>query len=122
MSTYESKIEDIELIQGDSSNIWFFGLPDGAILDSNWEAKYTIIDDFGKTPLIERTLPKNSGTGFGDKYTANTKFVFQIYPSESAILSENVKYIVGVEIKNTTIPYRSEVAQFKVKVKPSATV
>lgn len=116
---YESKIEDIELVQGDSSNLWFFGLPDGSVLGADWIGKYTIRADFGTVALVERALPKNSGTGFGDKYTANTKFVFQIYPSESANLTVGEKYIVGVEIKNDTIPYRSEVAQFRVKVRGS---
>ncbi len=96
-----------------------FGLPDNSVLGIDWTAKYTIRADFGTAALIERTLPKNSGTGFGDKYTAGTKFVFQIYPTESANLTVGEKYIVGVEIKNDSIPYRSEVAQFRVKIRGS---
>lgn len=118
--TYESKIDDLELIQGDSSNIWFFGLPDESSLELNWQAKYTIISDFGVAAEVERNLPLNSGTGTGDIYPANSKFVFQIYPTESILLNPNQKYIVGVEIRNDTISYRSEVAQFKLKIKPSA--
>ena len=117
-STYVSKIEDIELIKGDSSPIWFFGLPDSTVLSADWTAKFAIVTDFGTSAVIERTLPKNSGTGAGDTYTAGTKFVFQILPSESALLDSGLKYIAAVEIKNDVINYRAEIAQFKVKVKP----
>jgi len=115
---YESVIEDTEIVQGDSTKIWFFGLPDNSVLGADWTAKYSIIPENGGVALVTRDLPKNSGTGFGDKYTAGTKFVFQIYPSESSILTAGEKYKVGVEIKNDTIPYRSEIAQFKVKILP----
>lgn len=115
---YESKIEDLELIKGDSSDIWFFGLPDNSVLGVNWTAKYAIVSDFGTASIVERTLDKNSGTGAGDTYTAGTKFVFQISPTESALLTAGEKYIVAVEIKNDTIPYRGEIAQFKIKIKP----
>jgi hypothetical protein len=116
---YTSLIEDCELIQGDSSPIYFLGSKDSRTLDSNWSAKYTIRQDYNSAALVERILPLNSGLGEGDKYTEGTKFVFQIYPSESSILTVGEKYYVGVEIKNSSIPYRQEVAQFRVKVRAS---
>ena len=116
---YESKIQDTEIIQGDSSPIYFFGHEDDIQLnDGNWVAKYTILTDFGTSPIISRDLPLNSGTGTGDTFTAGTRFVFQITPDESAILTAGEKYIVSVEISNSTIPYKSEIAQYKLKVKP----
>lgn len=115
---YESKIEDLELIQGASSDIYFFGNKDGSQLDDgNWEANYTILTAFGTSPIVSRVLPLNSGTGTGDTYTAGTKFIFQITPDECALLTANEKYIVTVEIKNPIIPYNGEIAQFKLKIK-----
>jgi hypothetical protein len=116
---YESKIKDIELIQGDSSDIWFFGLPDGSDLSGgDWNAVYAVLTDFGTTPIIERALPLNDGTGEGDSYPASTKFVFQITPDESALMESSTKYQVVVQVNNLTIPYRGEIAQFKAKIKP----
>ena len=116
---YESKIQDTEIIQGDSSPIYFFGHEDNIQLDDgDWVASYTILTEYGTTPIVSRVLPLNSGTGTGDSYTAGTRFVFQITPSESAILEVSTKYLVSVEIKNDTIPYKGEIAQYKMKVKP----
>ena len=116
---YESLIEDFDLIQGDSSPIWFFGLPDGSSLnDGNWNAQCKIMEDYGKPPLVggPRTLSLNSGTGLGDEYPIGSKFVFQILPSESAQLLPNTKYAIVVEIWNESLNYMCEVARFKCKV------
>jgi hypothetical protein len=119
---YESKIQDLEIIKGDSSDIWFFGLPDNSVLGTDWVASFAIISDFGTSPIVSRVLDKNSGLGTGDTYAPGTKFVFQIRPNETALLTENEKYWVGVEIRNDTIPYRGEIAQFKIKVKPQIVI
>jgi hypothetical protein len=114
--TYESLIEDFEMVQGDSSPIWFMGLPDGRYLnDGNWSGRYVIALKHGDTPIIDRPLPFNSGTGEQDSYEAGTKFVFQILPSESELLTGK-KYIVAVEISNDSINYRGEIARFELKV------
>ncbi len=116
---YESKIQDTDIIQGDSSPIYFFGLKDNSPLDDgNWEGQYTIIETFGSSPVVSRALPLNSGTGTGDTYTAGTRFIFQILPSESALLESGKKYIVSVQIKNDSISYSGEIAQYKLKVLP----
>lgn len=118
-----SLIEDFDLIQGDSSPLYYFGLPDGSQLDDgNWSATFAVLTDYGTSPIVTRTLPLNSGTGAGDTYIAGTKFVFQITPAESAALTVGVKYIVAVEISNDTIPYKGEVAQFKLKIKPQGVI
>lgn len=114
---YESLIDDIELVQGDSSAIWFVGLQDSRqVDDGNWTAQLIISEDFGKNNIITRTLPVNSGTGEGDKYTAGTKFVFQILPSESSQLNSGVKYAVTIEVTNSSIQYNGEIARFKCKI------
>lgn len=118
-----SLIEDTELIQGDSSDIFFFGLPDSSDLTGgDWVAQYTILTEYGATPSISRNLLLNDGNGEGDSYAPGSKFVFQIIPDESATLTVGVKYIVNVEIKNDTIPYKGEVAQYKMKIKPQGVV
>jgi len=114
---YKSLISDMELIQGDSSAIWFIGHPDNRPLDDGfWDAEVIIAEDFGQTPIIRRTLPVNSGVGEGDKYTPGIKFVFQIFPEESIQLQANKKFAVTIEIKNESIFYNGEIARFKVKI------
>jgi hypothetical protein len=115
---YVSLIEDKEMVQGDSSDIYFLGVKDGRSLATNWVCKYTIIEDFGKSPIVQRTLSLNSGLGEGDSYTVGTKFIFQVLPTESALLIPGKKYIISVQMSNPTIPYNSEIAQYRVKIKP----
>ena len=120
---YESKIEDTEIIQGDSSPIYFFGHEENIQLDDgNWIAQYTILTEYGTSPIVSRTLPLNDGTGTGDSYVVGTRFVYQITPDESALLDVGTKYLVSVEIKNDTIPYKGEIAQYKMKVKNQGVV
>jgi len=45
-------------------------------------------------------------------------FVHQIQPDESALLQAGKKYFVSIQIKNDSIGYSGEVAQFKLKIKP----
>lgn len=113
---YESLIENMDIVQGDSSAIWFIGLPDGRVLDSNWSGRYVIAEKHGATPIIDRVLPLNSGSGEGDVYDVSTKFVFQMLPSETALLTGNKKYKVAVEISNDSINYRGEIARFELNV------
>lgn len=115
--TYESLIEDFDLVHGDSSAIYFVGLPDGSLLDDgNWTARYTISSKFGDTPIVDVVLPFNSGSGSGDIYTAGTKFVFQVIPTESANLTGGKKYDCAVEITNNSINFNNEIARFKINV------
>lgn len=115
--SYESLIEDFEIVQGDSSPIWFIGLPDGRYLnDGNWTGRYVIANKHGDTAIIDRPLPFNSGVGEQDNYEAGTKFVFQILPDESDLLTGNKKYSAAVELSNDTINYRGEIARFELKV------
>ena len=115
--SYQSLIGDIELIQGDSSPIWFLGLPDNRQLDDGeWSAQYIIAENFGAPSIIQRSLPVNSGLGEGDKYAPGTKFIFQILPSESVILTAGLKYTITVEISNPSLSYNGEIARFKAKI------
>jgi len=114
---YESLIEDIDLVQGDSSPIWFIGMPDGRQLDDGtWSARYVVAPAHGATPVVDIALGLNDGTGELDTYTVGTKFVFQIIPDDSALLDGNRKYIVAVEISNTSINFRKEIARFRANV------
>lgn len=114
---YESLIENIDLVQGDSTPIWFLGLPDGSQLDDgNWNARYIVSDKFGGTQILNNALLLNSGAGTGDTYTAGTKFIFQIIPTDSATLAGGSKYDCAVEVWNTTLTYNAEIARFKINV------
>lgn len=117
MATYKSLIDDFDIVQGDSSAIWFIGHPNGIQLDDgNWNGRVIVAEDFGTNLVVDRALPLNSGTGEGDSYTVGTKFVFQLLPAETLSLTANRKYAVTVELSNTTINYNGEIARFKIKV------
>ncbi len=112
--TYKSLITDGELVQGSSSDITLFNTDMANDLSVGWEARYTIVEKFGETPLVDRILPLNEE---GD-LPANSAFVHQITPSESQALIAGKKYYVSVQIKNDNMPYSEEVAQFKLKILP----
>jgi hypothetical protein len=114
---YESLIEARELVQGDSSPIWFFGLPDNSTLDDgNWTARYVVSNKFGGTAYLDKVLPLNSGTGTGDTYAQGTRFIFQILPVDSATLTGGTKYKCTVEISNPAINFKNEIARFGLSV------
>lgn len=104
-----SLIDNMELIQGDSSTIFKFGESTGKVLDDNWEASFVIVETDVNTPIISRTLSKDN---------EKLNFIFQILPTDSEILEVGKKYQVAVEIKNETLNFNVEVAQFKLKILP----
>jgi len=106
---YTSLIEDTEIIQGDSSEIFTFSESTSAILDATWSASFSIIENYGTSPIITRPLPKSEDL---------KSFVFQILPAESTQLTAGLKYLVGIQVSNSSINYNAEVAQFKLKVLP----
>jgi len=114
---YESLIGNIDIVEGDSSDIWFIGMPDGRQLDTGfWSARYVIATKNGAVPIVERNLSLNSGVDEGDSYPTGTKFVFHILPSESAQLTGNKKYAVAVELSNPSINFKRELARFTANV------
>jgi hypothetical protein len=104
-----SLIDNMDLIQGDSSTIFKFGESTGKVLDDNWEASFVIVETDVNTPIISRTLSKDN---------EKLNFIFQILPTDSEILEVGKKYQVAVEIKNETLNFNVEVAQFKLKILP----
>ena len=67
-----SLIDNMDLIQGDSSTIFKFGESTGKELDTNWEASFAIIETDPNTPIISITLSKDD---------ENMNFIFQILPN-----------------------------------------
>jgi hypothetical protein len=109
----DSLIEDLEIIKGDSSKVYLLGSKDVAEFDADWYASYTIRkDNVDGNVVVERALPKNLASG---DIFADTKFVFQIYPTESALLTAG-KYFLSVQLSNDTLPYRRELIQSKLLV------
>ena len=104
-----SLIDNMDLIQGDSSTIFKFGESTGKVLDNSWEASFAIIEIDPNTPIISRTLSKDA---------ENMNFIFQILPTDSKILEVGKKYQVAIEIKNVSLNFNVEVAQFKLKILP----
>jgi len=112
---YKSLMKDDDLVRGTSSDINMFST-DMADDLTGWEARYTIAETLeNDTPIIDRALPLNDGT---DGTPVNSAFVHQILPHESLVLEPNKKYWVSIEIKNDSIQYNAEVAQYKLKILP----
>lgn len=104
-----SLIDNMDLIQGDSSTIFKFGESTGRVLDDNWEASFVIVETDPNTPIISRTLSKDE---------SQNNFIFQILPTDSEKLEVGKKYQVAIEIKNNSLNFNVEVAQFKLKILP----
>jgi len=111
---YESLIEDTEIIQGDSSDIYLFTI-DETELDEGFTASFTIRKSFSEPAIVSRDLVRNDGS---EGYVAGSQLVFQLKPEDTSLLTVGVKYIVSVEIRNPDISYNAEVAQFKLKILP----
>jgi len=112
---YKSLMKDDDLVRGTSSDINMFSTDMAEDL-SAWTATYTIAETLeDPNPIISRGLPLNDGT---DGTPANSAFVHQILPHESLVLEPNKKYWVTIEIKNDSIQYNAEVAQYKLKILP----
>ena len=104
-----SLIENMELIQGDSSTIFKFGESTGKVLNDDWTASFAIIEVDVTAPIISRTLSKDA---------EKLNFIFQILPTDSELLEVGKKYQVAIEIKNEALNFNVEVAQFKLKILP----
>jgi hypothetical protein len=113
---YKSLMKDDDLVRGTSSDINMFSTDMTEDLSVGWEATYTIAETLEEAnPIIRRALPLNDGT---DGTPANSAFVHQILPHESQMLEPGKKYWVTIEIKNDSIQYNAEVAQYKLKILP----
>lgn len=104
-----SLIENMDLIQGDSSTIFKFGESTGKVLNDAWVASFAIIEADVNAPIISRTLSKDQ---------EKLNFIFQILPTDSENLEVGKKYQVAIEIKNEDLNFNVEVAQFKLKILP----
>jgi len=109
----------MDLVVGDSTPIWYIGLPDGSpISGNNWTARYFIAPKFGDTAIVQRDLILNDVPVSGGLYATGSHFVFQIFPEESALLTQQKKYAVTVEITNLGIKFNREIARFWVNMLP----
>jgi len=109
-------MKDDDLVRGTSSDINVFSTDMTQDLMVDWEARYTIAETLeNANPIIDRALPLNDGS---DGTPAGSAFVHQILPHESLVLEAGKKYWVSIEIKNNTIQYNAEVAQYKLKILP----
>lgn len=111
---YESLIDNTEIIQGDSSDIYLFTL-DGTMLADEFTSKFTVRENWDTPVVITRVLSKNDGS---EGYVAGSHFVFQLTPAETATLAVGTKYIVSIQVTNESLTYNAEIAQFKLKILP----
>ena len=72
-----SLIDNMDLIQGDSSTIFKFGESTGKVLDNSWEASFAIIETDPNAPIISRTLSKDVISSLDkDFQSSNISFAF----------------------------------------------
>ena len=101
----------IEIIQGDSSDIYEFSSDDFPDLSSlDWVGTYTVRDKNVKgTILLTGSLTRNE---------AATAFTFQLTPTESATLTPGIRFL-SIELKNLVLGFRQEIVQVTLMVKDS---
>jgi hypothetical protein len=121
MASYESLLEDFDLIVGDSSDVWMFESPNVDAFDENWEGHMAITEDLEEVLTVVRPIPLNAELLADDGVTilepANKYFVCQITPEESSRLESGIKYYFVVQIKNDTLGYKQELVQCRLKAK-----
>lgn len=105
-----SLIESMEIVSGDSSDIYEFSSPDfsGFDTDPDWEGNWNI--------RFESITGDIAIAGLMTKET--DKFIFLLDPIDSATLDPG-GYFLTMEIKNLTLDYRREIVQCKLKVTTS---
>ena len=101
----------IELIQGDSSDIYEFSSDDFPDLSSiDWVGSFSIREkSVTGTVQTSGTLLKNE---------TNTAFIFHITPTVSDTLTPGLKFL-SIEVKNLSLNFRQEIVQIAMNVKAS---
>ncbi len=98
-----------EIKQGDC--FWLDATGEVSSVDAtweHWEAKWTIAATIGGTVLASGSAIRTTTTG---------KFRIQVAPSVTAPLATG-DYYLCVQVDNTTVDYRKEIAQDKLVIKP----
>lgn len=98
MPTYRT--ETLQLVRGDSSDLFNIVVENTPLLDSNWVCEMAILQNLGDTTYIVRK-PINQSAD-------NTSFIGGITPTESALLVAK-KYYLVFEISNTVVEFRREI-------------
>ena len=111
------------IIKGDSSEIYIFESPDVVTFDQSWVANFAVAATLGGTAILSGALSKNE---------ANTQFILQLTPAQTAQLTEGSKYWLIVEIKQLggsplssspeVLLFRREVMQEQISIKPQGIV
>lgn len=102
-------MEEITIIQGDSSDIYQFSSAEVATLDTNWTANYNVLAVLGdqSSMLLSGNL---------DKSVDEAYFIFQLLPADTEQLDVG-KYYLSIQIQQDngsgTLLFRKEVMQAK---------
>ncbi len=101
-------MEEILLIQGDSSDIWEFSSKQVSNLPSNWEGSWVVSDTLGGTPILEGTLTKNeniynSDSLIGEDFRKTYK-IFESTGLEKVVFNDDV--ISGADNEICTVSGR----------------
>lgn len=95
--------------QGDS--IWLDITAEAAdLIDDvwvNWTGSWAVAPTIGATPVISGTLTKDA--------TELGKFYLRITTTQAALLSVGTYYLT-IQVDNTTVDYRQEIAQEKITI------
>lgn len=115
--------EIIEIVQGDSSDIYTFESADISVFDAEWSASWAVTSKLGESPLLTGDLDKNElipASGNDPEVPAGSYFILQLSPADTEQLSPGTWYVT-VQVKRTvsgTLVFRREVMQQKIKIKP----
>ena len=106
-----SLIESIELVEGDSSDIYTFSSSDFPDLsDANWQSTLSVRErNITGVEVLNRSLTKS-----GD----NTQFIFQLSPTETDNLGAG-RFFVTISLFNLSLGFRREVVQCQLGIEES---
>lgn len=109
-----SLIQSIELIQGDSSDIYEFSSDDFPDLgDVNWVSSWNI-----REKNIDGVV---LASGELTKKTDLTAFVFQVLPTESSTITPGKQFLT-IEVKNTSVNFNLEIVQCYITIKKQGVI
>lgn len=106
-----SLINTTRIVQGDSSDIYYFSSPDFTdFSDANWQANAVIRSGkISGNEIITIPLSKNDGLE-PEAFPPNSRFVFKIDPDDSATLPTGSLHM-SIEVKNLVLSFRREIVQ-----------
>ena len=112
----DTLVQNINLIKGESSDIYQFSSKEYPTFDNDWVGNLVIRKNtIGGDVVLARSLPKNEAT---ENSLADSSFVFQLTPNESDLIGVG-RFFISIEIRNDVKNFNKEIVQTGFTIKES---